>query len=112
MQRTDDQGRTWHVPTESERWYADKAIMKFREWAWTNDLPPLHDAGAGLTPFRMDLMLTAGSIPLDFQALASADLTTLVHDMSGIFAKLDRDTGKLIDPHWTPRCTLQQEHTT
>lgn len=54
----------------------------------------------------MDLKAAhANGCPLDFERLASADDFTLVHDVSGIYRHMDRETGQLMNC-FRPRCAL------
>lgn len=44
-----------------------------------------------------------GNPRLDFEALMTADDDTFLHDIAGIYANLDRETGEL-GGRFTPRC--------
>jgi hypothetical protein len=52
----------------------------------------------------MDLEAVHNGCPLDLPALIRASDIHFAHDVAGIRAYLDRDTGRLMD-HFTPRFT-------
>jgi len=56
---------------------------------------------------EMDLSAThANGNPLNFDKLMAFDDFNLMHDITGIYINLDRETGKLMN-HFRPRCTAQ-----
>ncbi|MEQ9132678.1 MAG: hypothetical protein RJQ08_08555 [Salinisphaeraceae bacterium] len=52
---------------------------------------------------HMDLTALHHHTPLDFQKLANASDFCFVHDIGGIQAHMDRETGQLLN-HFLPRC--------
>lgn len=60
----------------------------------------------GRMSVHMDLCAChANGCPLDFEKLATTDDFTLAHDVAGIIAYMDRETGRLTG-HFLPRCAL------
>lgn len=68
----------------------------------------ISDGICGTIESKLDLCMDLNAVhsnglPLDFDKLLAFDRFNFVHDMRGIYAHIDRDTGKLKN-HFVPRC--------
>lgn len=78
---------------------ADKTIagkIADRAMFISDDLDPL--------AVQMDICAAHLHMPLDLFMLLHADKSTFMHDIFGISAYLDRETGEITD-HFLPKCT-------
>jgi hypothetical protein len=79
--------------TNEERQAAKRIAERYNRLLISNGFKPL-----GEVDVIMDLIAThANGCPLDFARLERADDFNLMHDVDGIGAHLDRDTGELGD---------------
>lgn len=68
------------------------------------------DANLDRLSLNMDLTAThVSGCPLDFAKLLEADDFNFWHDIAGIMARIDRETGKLT-MCFLPRCSRQEAH--
>ena len=67
-----------------------------------------HGVERDLLDIEMDLLAAnANGCPLDFERMDQADEFNLMHDISGIYRHIDRDTGKLTG-FFLPRFTKRE----
>jgi hypothetical protein len=94
---------TFAVPTAGENDLIESILNRLEEHGdiFTGCAAPRHFGrkarGELRLHWRMNLLATHHTCPLDFLALAEADDLTFRHDLAGIERHLDKETGRLRD---------------